>query len=389
MSLKDSEFRADRLNVRNLKLNGIDISNFQIETLGDGKYIDSLRGDIQVQITPSMLDASGNYVIQQIPGLGRFARVGAYMSDYFGTMLNINGKKCIVRDYYSNTNKNITKYYDNKNKQLIINNYKPSHILEEGDNIFFKMDKDSNVYKFDGTNISLDYNKVFGKKEELNYNGLNKGAAGVLYFPKSQYAGITKDFTIEFKIRNNTLGGGALQFWNGASSVTWSGSHFYRKTSIVKIVARNGLPTEYYIDGVLTPNWFNNIDLSTFTEIYLGGIYVYGKYWNSTRGNYYYEYRLTYSDIDLYYFKIFDANDNLVVYYNFKNDSYGAWYVNKGSNGGSMSWNISSYTLNKLEQDLLQTFDLDEVDGVNSNTLTIKPSRTDFTTITLDIWLEQ
>lgn len=74
MSLKDSEFRADRLNVRNLKLNGIDISNFQIETLGDGKYIDSLRGDIQVKITPSMLDASGNYVIQQIPGLGRFAR---------------------------------------------------------------------------------------------------------------------------------------------------------------------------------------------------------------------------------------------------------------------------------------------------------------------------
>ena len=75
MSLKDSEFRADRLNVHNLKLNGIDISNFQIETLGDGKYIDSLRGDIQVQITPSMLDASGNYVIQQIPGLGRFAKV--------------------------------------------------------------------------------------------------------------------------------------------------------------------------------------------------------------------------------------------------------------------------------------------------------------------------
>lgn len=74
MSLKDSEFRADRLNVRNLKLNGINISNFQIETLGDGKYVDSLRGDIQVQITPSMLDASGNYVIQQIPGLGRFAR---------------------------------------------------------------------------------------------------------------------------------------------------------------------------------------------------------------------------------------------------------------------------------------------------------------------------
>lgn len=75
MSLLDSEFRADRLNVHNLKLNGIDISNFQIETLGDGKYIDSLRGDIQVQITPSMLDASGNYVIQQIPGLGRFAKV--------------------------------------------------------------------------------------------------------------------------------------------------------------------------------------------------------------------------------------------------------------------------------------------------------------------------
>ena len=75
MSLLDSEFRADRLNVHNLKLNGIDISNFQIETLGDGKYIDSLRGDIQVQITPSMLDASGNYVIQQIPGMGRFSRV--------------------------------------------------------------------------------------------------------------------------------------------------------------------------------------------------------------------------------------------------------------------------------------------------------------------------
>lgn len=74
MSLLDSEFRVDRLNVHNLKLNGIDISNFQIETLGDGKYIDSLRGDIQVQITPSILDANGNYVIQQIPGLGRFAR---------------------------------------------------------------------------------------------------------------------------------------------------------------------------------------------------------------------------------------------------------------------------------------------------------------------------
>lgn len=74
MSLLDKEFKADRLNVHNLKLDGIDISNFQIETLGDGKYIDSLRGDIQVQITPSMLDANGNYVIQQIPGLGRFAR---------------------------------------------------------------------------------------------------------------------------------------------------------------------------------------------------------------------------------------------------------------------------------------------------------------------------
>lgn len=83
MSLKDSEFRADRLNVKHLKLNGIDISNFQIETLGEGKYIDSLRGDIQVQITPSMLDASGNYVIQQIPGLGRFARAEVKLETTF------------------------------------------------------------------------------------------------------------------------------------------------------------------------------------------------------------------------------------------------------------------------------------------------------------------
>lgn len=74
MSLLDKEFKADRLNVHNLKLNGIDISNFQIETLGDGKYIDSLRGDIQVQITPSMLNANGEYVIEQIPGMGRFVR---------------------------------------------------------------------------------------------------------------------------------------------------------------------------------------------------------------------------------------------------------------------------------------------------------------------------
>lgn len=391
MSLLDSEFRADRLNVHNLKLNGIDISNFQIETLGDGKYIDSLRGDIQVQITPSMLDANGNYVIQQIPGLGRFARVGAYMSDYFGTMLKINGNNCTIRDYYSNTNKNITNYYDNKNKQLIINNYKPSHILEESGNIFFKMDKDSNVYKFDGTNISLDSTRVFGKKEELNYNGLNTASAGVLYFPKSQYAGITKDFTIEFKIRNYSSSG-VLQFWDGNSNLNWNGSHFYNKTSIVKIVARNGLPTEYYIDGVLTPNWFNGIDLSVYSAIYLGGTSYYGRYWNTTYKEYRYAWLWSYSSVDLYYFKIFDGSNNLVVYYNFKTDTYGGPFVNKGSNGGSMSWisgGEGSYTLNKLEQDVLQTFDFDELDNVNANTLIIKPSRTDFTTINLDLWLEQ
>ena len=71
----DTEFKADRLNVNHLKLNGIDISNFYIETLGDGKLIDSMRGDMMVQITPSMLDANGEYKIEQLPGLGRFTEV--------------------------------------------------------------------------------------------------------------------------------------------------------------------------------------------------------------------------------------------------------------------------------------------------------------------------
>lgn len=70
----DTEFKADRLNVNHLKLNGIDISNFYIETLGDGKLIDSMRGDMMVQITPSMLDTNGEYKIEQLLGLGRFSR---------------------------------------------------------------------------------------------------------------------------------------------------------------------------------------------------------------------------------------------------------------------------------------------------------------------------
>lgn len=77
--LSEKEFRADRLNVKHLKLDGVDISNFNIETIGDGKYIDSLRGDIQVNITPSMLNANGEYVIEQLPGLGRFKKVEVSM----------------------------------------------------------------------------------------------------------------------------------------------------------------------------------------------------------------------------------------------------------------------------------------------------------------------
>ena len=79
MTLSEKEFRADRLNVKHLKLDGVDISNFYIDTLGDGKYIDSLRGDIQVNITPSMLNANGEYVIEQLPGLGRFKKVEVSM----------------------------------------------------------------------------------------------------------------------------------------------------------------------------------------------------------------------------------------------------------------------------------------------------------------------
>ena len=304
MSLLDSEFRADRLNVHNLKLNGIDISNFQIETLGDGKYIDSLRGDIQVQITPSMLDASGNYVIQQIPGFGRFIRaeyVIKYPSELFYLSpngLDTNDGKTAQSPMLTLANVPDNSYVILLNgtytKQIQIDSYKSvmecfyplregiTYIGESKTGVVIKRRYDPSITSRDWPvivtnntkliNVTVDY---FISSTFDNYQvALNRGANGVRFdnisFVLTGFYSLCYGESVKVTYNNCSFSGGTLK-------PNYNGSHYFTSIPTVMKYSTNVNGTTTTINGVTTDKLINlksntltfNTDILNFDTITL------------------------------------------------------------------------------------------------------------------------
>ena len=371
MSLLDSEFRADRLNVHNLKLNGIDISNFQIETLGDGKYIDSMRGDIKVQITPSMLDASGNYVIQQIPGFGRFVRAEVKLNSSYGMRdIDINGEK-------------IHPKLSSPTLSLIKSKYKPDYIKQVGSNFYYKIAGDNNVYLFvSETESTIVTNVTMSNKDKIDYTYTDTWGNRFILIPLAQFRGLGASYTLEFKVRTKDVVDSSLcwlhfskgddnryPFWGD-----WTGDQFvtfkFTRTD-------TSSTTKYYVNDVLQASSPYDINFSVIDRDLCIGADRDGPDIFNNLGR-----------VQISYIKFFDGSGNLVTYYNFVSDSMGGALTNKGSWGGSAT---NSNTTPQYNLPLPTASDMyyTSTNNLKSNTLTIKPSRTDFTTINLDLWLEQ
>ena len=369
MSLLDSEFRADRLNVHNLKLNGIDISNFQIETLGDGKYIDSLRGDIQVQITPSMLDANGNYVIQQIPGMGRFSRAEVKVNSGYGMRdIDVNGEKLYL--HFSTVTYNTIKA-----------RYKPEFIKQVGDSIYYKLASDTNIYMYvSETESTIVTNVTMVAKDKIDYTYTDTWGDRYILIPLAQFRGLGTNYTFEFKV-NTALVGGAVPCWLHFSKAddntySWWGDWTGDRFITFKFVRTTGQTTKYYINNVLQESSPFDINFSVIDRDLVIGA---DRDENSTFNEL--------GRVRISYIKFFDGSGNLVTYYNFANDSLGSALTNKGSWGGS-AYSTADAPLYNLPETLSDYY-YTATQNLKSNTLTIKPSKTYFTTINLDLWLEQ
>lgn len=326
MTLSEKEFKADRLNVKHLKLNGIDISNFQIETLGDGKYIDSMRGDIQVNITPSMLNANGEYVIEQLPGLGRFKKVEVSMVSkpvYYlapnGLDTNLGTKDSPWQTLSNVPNNSIvvllngtytsSKFFDGNSKySCMMCFYTP--IVKTGLIIISESKTGVIINRYD-TNGSYDYEPfICDKIDGAHFINMN------------------------FNVKNSRGINGNIQFYISTSTVT-----FHNMTLTMNIKSPS-YTNDYYNLGDCTYNMCTVV----------GGTIQY----NSSTVT---------------------VNNSLLIPYVGLNNS------NIGLNGtiGVMS--------NLDAKNIFFTYLVN--DFVSSNTLTFKTNKTNFNTITLNLWLEQ